>query len=192
MNLHVLLTMVAAGAMSVSGTPSAYADKREVIEVRQINTAPRLIGCSSAVISCDGATSIRTGLVVVDVVSRHVRRGPVALVGMFHAAARPREGLLSSQAFVAAGPRVTLGRNWVQGGLGLAGRRIAPGPKTIPVATLLDAPSPAVVLGVGRRLAAFDVPIQISLDFGTNLGVRDDDQLGDVYQVTANLFATDI
>lgn len=191
MTAHSTLTAMAI-TMSVAAGGVARADRRDIIEVRQINTATREIGCSRYIERCDGASSIRTGLVVIDTTSPHLRRGPVALVAMFQAAARPEDELLASQLIVGGGARITHGRRWLQAGLGIAGEQIAPGPKTIPAASLLSSSAPAVMVGVGTRVDAFKVPLQLTLDVGSSLGVLDDDPFGDIYQITANVLATNL
>lgn len=188
MKLASILAAAAVAAMTLVGV--ARADRSKAFQVRQINTAPRWIGCSRDLESCDGATSVRTGLVVIDLESHYLRRGPIALVAMFQASAQPKEALLASQVMVGGGPRVTLGHSWVQAGLGLAGSAVAPGPKTMPVSSLLSDPrGPAAMVGVGTFVTVFDVPLQLSLDFGSSLGLLGDDHLGGIHQVTANVIA---
>jgi len=142
-----------------------------VIEVRQINTASRVIGCSRNIENCDGASSIRTGLVVIDVTSQHFRRGPVSFVAMFQASAQPDHALLDSQVMFGGGPRLALGRSWLQCGVAIAGSQLAPGPKTIAATSVMTHPHPAAMAGVGTQVAPFEVPLQLSLDVGTGLGV---------------------
>lgn len=192
MNAHAILAAAAGviASASFAGIGAAQGNKRDAIEVRQINTAPRLIGCSRNIESCDGATSVRTGLVVVDVASRFLHRDPVSLIAMFQASAQPKGALLGSQLIVGGGPRLTLGRSWLQTGLGFAGAQLARGPKTIPASSLLRSGVPAIMLGVGTRVAAFEVPLQLSLDLGSNLGVLGESHFGDVYQITASVLAT--
>jgi hypothetical protein len=192
MTTSAMLTATVIGAVSVAGAGIAQADRRDLIEVRQINTATREIGCSRYIERCDGASSIRTGLVVVDTTSQHLRRGPVSLVAMFQASARPEDELLASQLIVGGGPRVIRGHSWLQAGVGVAGRHVAPGPKTIPASSLLSSSAPAAIVGIGTQVAPFKVPVQLTLDVSTSLGVFDDDPFGDIYQVTANLLATNL
>ena len=194
MNAHVILAAVAGviASASFAGVGAAQADKRDGIEIRQINTAPRMIGCSPNIDSCDGATSIRTGLVVIDVASRFLRRDPVSLVAMFQASAQRKGGLLGSQLIVGGGPRLALGRSWLQTGLGFAGAQLAGGPKTIAASSVLTSGIPAVMLGVGTHMAVFEVPLQLSLDLGSNLGGLGESHFGDVYQITANVLATNL
>jgi hypothetical protein len=191
MNRPATVTAVAILAVSVATAGLARADQGKVIEVRQINTAPRVIGCSREIESCEGASSIRTGLVVIDVGSQHFRRGPVSLVAMFQASAQPEHALLDSQVMFGGGPHLALGRSWVQAGLAIAGSQLAPGPKTIAATSVMMHPHPAVLAGVGTQIAPFEVPLQISLDLGTSLGMVDD-RFGDIYQITANLLATNL
>jgi hypothetical protein len=191
MNALAIVTAAAAAFVSLAGGRPAQADRVSSLQIRQINTAPRLIGCSHSVERCDGATSIRTGLVVVDVASRYVRRGPVSLVGMFQASAQPRASLLGSQLILGGGARIEPGRGWLQAGLGLAGAHVAPGPKTIAATSLLSSFTPAAMAGVGTHMSAFAMPIQLSLDLGISLGLSDD-QFSDIYQVTANVLATNL
>jgi len=192
MSTRAVLTATLVASACFAGGRGARADTTHVFDVRQINTAPRLIGCSSSIQSCNGATSIRTGLVVVDVESQHVRRGSLALVAMFQASAKPEQALLASQLMIGGGPRLTLGRAWLQAGAGLAGATLARGPKTIRTTSVLGSGAPAVMLGVGTWVAPFEVPLQLSLDLGSSLGVLDDDHLGEIYQVTANVLATNL
>jgi hypothetical protein len=186
MNTTAVLT---ASVVAFAGLGVAEADRPSSLQFRQINTAPRLIGCSRNIEFCGGASSTRTGLVVADLASRDLRRGPVALIAMFQASAQPKRELLGSQVMIGGGSRLSFGRSWIQGGLGLAGLKVAPGPKTIPATSLLHSHIPAAMAGIGTRLEAFDVPLQLSLDLGTSLGVLDDDHFGDIYQVTANVLA---
>lgn len=192
MNARAMWMAVVIACATSAGRGIAAADRVHALHIRQINTAARVIGCSTSIPSCDSATSIRTGLVVVDVASERVRRGPVSPVAMFHGSARPHQELLGSQMIVGAGARVTVGRSWLQAGLGLAGAQLAPGPKTIATMTVLTSPAPAVMAGVATQVAVFDLPVQLSLDVGSSLGVVDDDPFGDVYQVTASVLATNL
>ena len=185
------MTAVAILAVSVATGRLARADQIKTIEVRQINTASRQIGCSRDIENCDGASSIRTGLVVIDVGSQHFRRGPLSLVAMFQASAQPEHALLESQVMFGGGPHLVFGRSWVQAGVAIAGSQLAPGPKTIAATSVMSHPKPAAMAGVGTQIAPFDVPLQISLDLGTNLGLVDD-RFGDIYQITANLLATNL
>jgi hypothetical protein len=184
-----ILTAAVAACLSFGPGRAAQADRSKLLQVRQINTAPRLIGCSRDLESCDGATSVRTGLVVIDLESHYLQRGPLSLVAMFQASAQPKDALLASQVIVGGGPRLTLEHSWLQVGLGLAGSQVARGPKTLPVTSLLGMGAPAAMVGVGTLVTALDVPLQLSLDIGSNLGVFRDDQFGDTYQVTANVVA---
>lgn len=192
MNASAILAASALALVSVAGGRVAQADKRDSIKVRQINTAPRLIGCSRNIEFCNGASSTRTGLVVIDLESRHLRSGPVSFIAMFQASAQPKRELLGSQVMIAGGPRLSFGRSWVQGGVGLAGSQIALGPKTIPATSLIHSHTPAAMMGLGTRVEAFDVPLQLSLDLGSSLGLVDEDRFGDIYQVTANVLATNL
>ena len=169
----------------------AAAEETHGVEIRQINTAMREIGCSPYTPQCAGATSTRTGLVVVDVTAQRLRSGPVALVGLFQGSARPDDALLASQMIAGAGARLHLGRAWIQGGAGFAASERAPGPKTITTTWALAHGAPALLLGAGIRTRVDDVPPTISLDAGTSLD--DDlaiDHPGRVYQLTANLLFT--
>lgn len=163
------------------------------VKIRQINTATRVIGCSRYTEGCAGATSTRTGLVVVDVTAARLRYRRVAFVGMFHGSARPENGLLASQMIVGGGARVAVGRAWVQGGAGVAALQLAPGPKTIATTRALAHGAPALLLGVGTHVSVFAVPFEISLDVGTSI---DDDvtvnHLGRIYQVTANVVVAEL
>lgn len=191
MDRYATLATVAILAVSVTTCQLARADQRSTIQVRQINTASRVIGCSHDIESCEGASSIRTGLVVIDVASQHLRRGPMSLVAMFQASAQPARALLDSQVMFGGGPHLALGRSWIQGGLAIAGSQLARGPKTIAATSVMMHPRPAVMAGVGTQISPFDVPLQLSLDVGTNLGMVDD-RFGDIYQITANLLATNL
>ena len=75
--------------------------------------------------------------------------------------------------------------------VGLADSQVAPGPKTIAATSLLSSLTPAAMAGVGTWTSALDVPLQVSLDVGTSLGLRDE-HLGDTYQITANVLATNL
>jgi hypothetical protein len=189
--VQLATTLGAALVACLSFGPSraAEADRSKLLQVRQINTAPRLIGCSRDLENCDGATSVRTGLVVIDLESRYLQRGPLSLVAMFQASAQPKDAMLASQVIVGGGPRLMLGHSWVQAGLGLADNQVAPGPKTLPVTSLLGSGAPAAMVGVGTLVTALDLPLQLSLDVGSSLGAFRDDHFGDTYQVTANLVA---
>lgn len=185
------LTLIAATA-GVAGPPRlAAGEVTRDVEIRQVNTAMRVIGCSRYIEECAGATSTRTGLVVVDVTGKRLQEGRVALVGMFQGAARPEGGLLVSQMISGGGARVSLGRSWVQGGVGFAASQVAPGPKTITTTWALAHGAPALLLGAGTRSRALGVPVELSLDVGTSIdGDLAMDHPGRVYQVTANvLFA---
>jgi hypothetical protein len=158
------------------------------VEIRQVNTAMRLIGCSRYIQECAGATSTRTGLVVVDVTGKRLQQGRVAFVGMFLGAARPEGRLLASQMISGGGARVSLGQSWVQGGVGFAASQVAPGPKTITTTRALAHGAPALLLGAGIRSRAFGVPVEISLDVGTSIdGDLAVSHPGRVYQVTTNV-----
>lgn len=192
MDRYATLTAVAILAVSVATGRLAQADQSNaVIQVRQINTASRVIGCSRDIESCEGASSVRTGLVVIDVASKHFRRGPISLVAMFQASAQPERALLESQLMFGGGPRLVLGRSWVQAGMAITGSQLAPGPKTIAATSVMLHPRPAAMAGIGTLIAPFEVPLQISLDLGTSLGMVDD-RFGDIYQITANLLATNL
>lgn len=169
----------------------AAGEETHGVEIRQINTAMREIGCSPYTPQCAGATSSRTGLVVVDVTGQPLRSGRVALVGLFQGSARPDEGLLASQMIAGGGARLSLDRAWVQGGVGFAASQRAPGPKTITTTWALAHGAPALMLGTGTRTRIRDVPIEISLDAGTSLDAQlAVDHPGRVYQLTANVLFT--
>jgi hypothetical protein len=171
----------------------AAGEETHGVEIRQINTAMREIGCSRYTPQCAGATSSRTGLVVVDVTAQRLRTGRVALVGLFQGSARPDEGLLASQMIAGAGARLSLDRTWVQGGVGIAASQRAPGPKTITTAWALAHADPAVLLGTGFRTRAFDRPVELSLDAGTSIDADlAIDHPGRVYQITANVLFTEL
>jgi hypothetical protein len=182
--------IAATTAVAATAGPAAGEVTRDV-EIRQSNTAMRVIGCSRYIQECAGATSTRTGLVVVDVTGKRLQRGRVALVGMFQGAARPEGALLASQMISGGGARVSRGQNWVQGGVGFAASQLAPGPKTITTTRALTHGAPALLLGAGTRSRALGVPLEITLDVGTSIdGDLAVGHPGRVYQVTANvLFA---
>jgi hypothetical protein len=169
----------------------AAGEETHKIDIRQINTAMREIGCSPYTPQCTGATSSRTGLVVVGVTAQQLRSGRISLVGMFQGAARPEDGLLASQMIAGGGARLSFDRAWIQGGAGFAAKQRAPGPKTITTTWALAHSAPALMLGTGLRTRAFDLPVEISLDAGTSL---DEDLAiahpGRVYQLTANILFT--
>ncbi|MGH9888174.1 MAG: hypothetical protein ACREBE_21760, partial [bacterium] len=174
-------------------TGVAAGEETHGVEIRQINTAMREIGCSPYTPQCAGATSTRTGLVVVDVTAQPLRRGPVALVGLFQGAARPDGALLASQLSAGAGARLNLDRAWIQGGVGFAASERAPGPKTITTTWALAHGAPALMLGTGIRTRLHDIPLAISLDAGTSLDADlAIDHPGHVYQLTANLLFTEL
>ncbi|HSR98134.1 MAG TPA: hypothetical protein VLM79_13840 [Kofleriaceae bacterium] len=184
-----------AFAISVVAAMAGVAAGEEThgVEIRQINTAMREIGCSPYTPQCAGATSTRTGLVVVDVTAQRLRNGPVALVGLFQGAARPDDGLLASQMIAGGGARLSLDRAWIQGGVGFAAERRAPGPKTITTTWALAHGAPALLLGTGIRTHVHDVPVAISLDAGTSLDADlAIDHPGRVYQLTANVLFTEL
>jgi hypothetical protein len=177
------LSLLAATAGVAATAGLAAAEVTRGVEIRQVNTAMRVIGCSRYIQECAGATSMRTGLVVVDVTGKRLQHGRVALVGMFQGAARPERGLLASQMISGGGARMSLGQSWVQGGVGFAASQVAPGPKTITTTRALAHAAPALLLGAGTRSRVLGVPAELSIDVGTSID-------GDVYQVTANvLFA---
>jgi hypothetical protein len=100
--------------------------------------------------------------------------------------------LLASQIITGGGARVSLGRSWVQGGLGFAASQVAPGPKTITTTRALTHGAPALLLGAGTRARALGIPFEISLDVGTSIdGDLAADHFGRVYQVTANVLFTE-
>jgi hypothetical protein len=112
---------------------------------------------------------------------------------MFQGAARPDDGLLTSQMIAGGGARLRLDRAWVQGGVGFAASRRAPGPKTITTAWALAHAAPAVLVGAGTHTRMFDVPLEVSLDVGTSIdGELATDHAGRVYQVTANVLFTEL
>jgi hypothetical protein len=186
--LATLLTLTATAGVAAADTQS---DHSETVEVRQINTAFRKIGCQRMFESCEGMTVPRTGLVVVDVAPRKWHHGRTSFVASLQASAQPEEGLVASQVVAGFGPRVALGRSWIQGGVGIAGSTLAPGPKTMSTEAVLSQHVPAATAGVGTHLTAFAVPLQLSLDVGAGFG-HGDDRFGNIYQVTANLMSTDI
>jgi len=172
---------------------AASAEVTPDITIRQVNTATRVIGCSRYIEACNGASSIRTGLVVVDVSSQRVRRGRVTAVGLFHGSARPDDALLASQMIAGGGARVAIGPAWIQGGVGFAAMQVAPGPKTIPTSRALAHGAPAALFGIGTHARALSVPFQLSLDLGTSIDSElAADHAGRVYQVTANLLVADL
>jgi hypothetical protein len=184
-SIAIAISAVAAMAGVAAG------EETHGVEIRQINTAMREIGCSPYTPQCAGATSSRTGLVVVDVTARQLRSGRVALIGMFQGSARPDDALLASQMIAGGGARLNLDRAWIQGGAGFAAQQRAPGPKTITTTWALAHAAPALMLGTGIRTRAFDIPVELSLDAGTSLD--EDlalDHPGRVYQVTANVLFT--
>jgi hypothetical protein len=183
------LILATVGVAATAGL--AAGEVTRDVEIRQVNTAMRVIGCSRYIQECAGATSSRTGLVVVDVTGKRLQRRGVALVGMFQGAARQEGGLLASQMISGGGARVSLGRSWVQGGAGFAASQVAPGPKTITTTRALTHGAPALLLGAGTRSRALGVPVEISLDVGTSIdGDLAMSHPGRIYQVTANvLFA---
>jgi hypothetical protein len=180
------LTILATTGLAAAGPAADHSDK---VEVRQINTAFRQIGCRRMFESCEGMTVPRTGLVVIDVAARSLRRGPVTLVGMLQASAQPQDGLVASQVISGLGPRLQLGRSWIQGGIGIAGSTLAPGPKTMSTGAVIGQHVPAGLLGVGTEVTALSLPLQVSLDLGAGLHAGDD-RFGTIYQVTANVMAT--
>jgi hypothetical protein len=187
------LTLIAATAGVAATAGPAGAEVTRDVEIRQVNTAVRVIGCSRYIQECAGATSVRTGLVVVDVTGKRLQHGRVALVGMFQGAARPEGALLASQMISGGGARVSLGRSWVQGGVGFAASQVAPGPKTITTTRALAHAAPALLLGAGTRSRALGVPVEITLDVGTSIdGDLAVDQPGRVYQVTANVLFVEL
>jgi hypothetical protein len=191
MRSTTLALSLAATAVVAATAGVAEGEVSRDVEIRQVNTAMRVIGCSRYIQECAGATTTRTGLVVVDVTGKRLQEGRVALVGMFQGAARPTGSLLASQMISGGGARVSLGRSWVQGGVGFAASQAAPGPKTITTTWALAHGAPALLLGTGTRARALGVPVEISLDAGTSIdGDLAIDHPGRVYQVTANvLFA---
>jgi hypothetical protein len=192
MRLTTLALSLIASTAGVAATAGlAAGEVTRDVEIRQVNTAMRVIGCSRYIQECAGATSTRTGLVVVDVTGKRLQHGKVALVGMFLGAARPERELLASQMISGGGARVSLGQSWVQGAVGFAASQVAHGPKTITTTRALTHGAPALLLGAGTRSRALGVPVEISLDVGTSIdGDLAMDHPGRVYQVTANvLFA---
>ncbi len=185
-------TILAVGLVAaVAGV--AAGEATHGVEIRQINTAARTIGCSRHIEQCAGATTMRTGLVVVDVRAPRLRHGPLSVVGMFHGAARPDHGLLASQMIAGGGGRLAVGEGWVQGGVGFAASQTAPGPKTIATTRAIMHGSPAVLLGVGAHASAYDVPFELTLDVGTSIDDRlSGDRLGRVYQITANVLVSQL
>lgn len=181
-----ILTLLAATGVAAANPPADHSDK---VQVRQINTAFRQIGCQRMFESCEGMTIPRTGLVVIDVSARSLRRGPVSFVAMLQASAQPEDALVASQVISGVGPRVQLGRSWVQGGVGIAGSTLAPGPKTMSTEAVFGQHVPAGMLGVGTEVTALSLPLQLSLDLGAGVGPGDD-RFGTIYQVTANVMAT--
>jgi len=184
--------ILAVGLVAAVST-TASAEVTPDITIRQVNTATRVIGCSGYIEACAGATSIRTGLVVVDVTAQRLRYGRIAAVGMFQGSARPDDALLASQMIAGGGARVAVGRAWIQGGVGFAATQVAPGPKTIATTRAIAHGAPALLLGVGMRASAGSVPLQLSLDLGTSI----DDELaadhaGRAYQVTASFLVADL
>ena len=187
------LTLSLAATAVVAATGVAAGEVTRDVEIRQVNTATRVIGCSRYIQECAGATSTRTGLVVVDVTGKRLQEGRVALVGMFQGAARPTDSLLASQMISGGGARVSLGRSWVQGGAGFAASQVAPGPKTITTTRAIAHGAPALLLGAGTRARALGVPVEISIDAGTSIdGDLAMDHPGRVYQVTANVLFTEL
>jgi len=189
----MMRSAILAVSLVAAVSPAASAEVTPDIAIRQVNTATRVIGCSRYIEHCDGATSIRTGLVVVDVTSQHLRYGRVSAVGLFQGSARPYDALLASQMLAGGGARVALGRAWIQGGLGFAASQVATGPKTIATTHAIAHGAPALLFGVGTHATALSLPFELSLDLGTSL----DDELasdhaGHVYQVTANLLVADL
>jgi hypothetical protein len=182
-----LSLLAATAGVAATADPAAGEVTRDV-EIRQVNTAMRMIGCSRYIHECAGATSTRTGLVVVDVTGKRLQHGQVALVGMFQGAARPDGRLLASQMISGGGARVSMGQSWIQGGVGFAASQVAPGPKTITTTRALAHGAPALLLGIGTRSRALGVPVEISLDVGTSIdGDLAIDHPGRVYQVTTNV-----
>jgi hypothetical protein len=187
------LPLIAAMAGVATAPRLAAGEVTRDVDIRQVNTAMRVIGCSRYIQECAGATTTRTGLVVVDVTGKRLQEGRVALVGMFQGAARPEGGLLVSQMISGGGARVSLGRSWVQGGVGFAASQVAPGPKTITTTWALAHGAPALLLGAGARSRALGVPVEISLDVGTSIdGDLAMDHPGRVYQVTANILFAEL
>lgn len=161
----VALLVAVAASPSLAAADAGY---------RQHNTSARLLGCSRyAQISCDGVTTSRAGLTLVDLSWSLDDRW--SLVGMFQASARPDvDALLDSQVITGAGVRFILSRFWIQGGVGIGAIRHAPGPKSMTAVELLSDASPAVLGGVGVSIdetsafsidasAAFDEPTHVRL-----------------------------
>jgi hypothetical protein len=189
MRSTTLALRLIAATVGVAATAGlAAGEVTRDVEIRQVNTAMRVIGCSRYIQECAGATSTRTGLVVVDVTGKRLQQGRVALVGMFQGAARQEGGLLASQMISGGGARVSLGQSWIQGGVGFAASQVAPGPKTITTTWALAHGAPAILLGAGTRLSALGAPVEISIDAGTSIdGALAMDHPGRVYQLTANV-----
>ena len=164
-----LLLLVAAGV--------AHADP----SYRQNSASARIIGCSPDVAaSCDGASSIRMGLSVVDL--RWTDDEGDGVVASFSQASRPSGGSVLSQTIATGGVRKVLGRGWFQIGPAMAIWDL--GTRTVKIERLL---SPEVKLGgsVGGGVWFRSLrgrPLELTLDLASTHD-------GELYQVTTNLSA---
>jgi hypothetical protein len=162
-------------AVIVAGDGTASADAG----IRTVGASARTLGCTrwAGTLACDGATSLRFGLSVVDVMWRtREGSGPIAMVDL---SGRPDDALVTSQMIAAAGWRHRVGRLWLQGGPGIAIGRIAD--RTVRSSWLLEGDGAlALVAGAGVELD-IGTPIAVTVDVATT--VED----AGLYQVTASL-----
>jgi hypothetical protein len=173
-SVRVFLCLAIVAVPAVAGAEPAF---------RQVGASSRVLGCTNwAAIPCDGSTQTRLGLTVVDL--QYDRRDGLAPVAMFQAAARTADDQLFSQVATGPGLRYSRRGRWLQGGLGVAAWRHAPGPKTITASQILDSAAPALLLGVGFTEPDEEDPITYALD--SSLALLEAEGLR-TYQLTASL-----
>lgn len=154
------------------------------VEIRTHGTSARELGCSPYVEQCEGITTMRQGLAVVDLGVPVGARWQ--FVGVFHSSSRPSAERLASQVAVGAAGRRNVGGAWLQAGAGIVAHELVRNPKNLTTEQLLADPTPTVFAGVGS-LVDMAGPTRVSLD--TSVGVtRESDPSGParLYQVTAS------
>ena len=166
--------LLLAAAASVSHADPGY---------RRLGASARTLGCSpyiTAAIHCEGATSVRLGLAITDLVWMDMRGH--GLVVNLNQASRPEGGLVLSQTIASGGFRKSYGRIWLQAGPAMAIRDV--GTRTVKLGRLL---SPDVALGFAAAVGVgvgtwLGYPIELSLDVARTFD-------GELHQMTTSVTA---